>query len=121
MTKNTEKVIADMVKIAFDAFDEKKGIDVKILKVSNLTTIADYFVIATGSNSSQIIALQDNAYKKLGENGYKPSKIEGIRNNSWILMDYEDIILHIFSAEDREFYNLDHIWKDAIEIERKEL
>ena len=121
MTLNNENRIIDMVKIAYDSFDDKKGIDIKILKVASITSIADYFVIVTGNNPSQITALQDNAYKKLANNGYKPSRIEGIRNSSWVLMDYEDIILHIFTVEDREFYNLDHIWKDAQIISRKEL
>ena len=120
MNKEEARII-DMAKIAYDAFDEKKGKDIKILKLSNVTAIADYFIIVSGSNSSQITALQDNAAKKLSDSGFKPTRIEGIRNNTWTLMDYEDIILHIFSEEDREFYNLDHIWKDAEVIDRNKL
>ena len=113
--------ICEMVKTAYDAFDEKKGIDIKILKVASVTSIADYFVIVTGANPSQITALQDNAYKKLSDKGYRPTRIEGIRHSSWVLMDYSDIILHIFTTEDREFYNLDHIWKDADTVSRRDL
>ena len=121
-SNNIEELkICDMVKTAYDAFNEKKGIDIKILKVTSVTSIADYFVIVTGANPSQITALQDNAYKKLGDKGYRPTRIEGIRNSSWVLMDYSDIILHIFTTEDREFYNLDHIWKDADIVYREDI
>ena len=105
-----------MLKLAYNAVDEKKGNNIKVLELSGLTTIADYFILVTGTNSSQISAIRDNVYKKLGENGYKPSRIEGIRNSTWVLMDYSDIIVHIFSSDDREFYNLDNIWKDAKNI-----
>lgn len=113
--------VEQMVKIAYDAFEDKKGQDIKILKISNISTIADYFVIVTGANPSQIRALQDNAEEQLAKNGFKPTKIEGIKNSSWVLMDYSDIILHVFSTEDRDFYNLDHIWKDAEVISRENL
>ena len=117
MNKQEEIRIKDMLKIAFDAVDEKKGNNIKVLDLGELTPIADYFILVTGNNSSQITAIQDNVYKKLGENGYKPSRVEGIRNSTWVLMDYDDIIVHIFSPDDREFYNLDHIWKDAKTVE----
>lgn len=117
MNKNIEK----LVKIAYDAFADKKGIDIKILKISNISTIADYFVIVTGNNPSQVRALQDNAEEQLAKNGFRPSRIEGVKNSNWVLMDYSDVILHVFSTEDREFYNLDHIWKDAEVISRDSL
>lgn len=113
--------IEQLVKIAYDAFEDKKGLDIKILKISNISTIADYFVIVTGANPAQITSLQDNAEEQLAKNGFRPTKIEGIRNSSWVLMDYSDVILHVFSMEDREFYNLDHIWKDAEIITRESL
>lgn len=117
MTKNIE----NLVKIAYDAFADKKGIDIKILKISSISTIADYFIIVTGNNPSQVRALQDNAEEQLAKNGYIPTKIEGIKNSSWVLMDYTDVILHVFSVEDREYYNLDHVWKDADVISRESL
>lgn len=117
MNKQEEIRIKDMLKIAFDAVDEKKGHNIKVLDLEELTPIADYFILVTGNSSSQITAIQDNVYKKLGDNGYKPSRIEGVRNSTWVLMDYSDIIVHIFTPEDREFYNLDHIWKDAKTVE----
>jgi ribosome-associated protein len=118
---NNDKNIKDMVKIAYDALEDKKGIDIKILELTNVTAIADYFIIATGNNPSQITALRDNVAKQLSNKGYKPTRIEGIRNNSWVLMDYEDIVVHIFSMEDREFYNLTHIWKDATIVKRQDI
>ncbi|MBE5935647.1 MAG: ribosome silencing factor [Lachnospiraceae bacterium] len=116
MNKNESIRIKDMVNIAYGAVDEKKGHNIKVLDVSELTTIADYFILVTGTSTSQITALQDNVYKKLGDMGYKPSRIEGVRNSTWVLMDYNDIIVHIFSNDDREFYNLDNIWRDAKQV-----
>ena len=113
--------IKDIVKIAYDAFEDKKGEDIRILKIAGVSTIADYFVIVTGNNPSQVRALQDNAEEQLAKNGFRPSRIEGVKNSNWVLMDYSDVILHVFSTEDREFYNLDHIWKDAEVVSRESL
>ena len=113
MNKQEEIRIKDMLKIAFDAVDEKKGHNIKVLDLEDLTPAADYFILVTGNSSSQISAIQDNVYKKLGENGYKPSRVEGVRNSTWVLMDYNDIIVHIFVEEERSFYDLEHIWRDG--------
>ena len=108
MTKQRE-----MAKIVFDALDEKKGEDIKIIDIHNVSVIADYFVIASGTNSNQVQAIVDNVEEQLGRAGFEAKQIEGNRNSSWILMDYGDIIVHIFSKEDRLFYDLERIWRDG--------
>lgn len=111
----------DMVRIAYEALDKKKGKDIKVIKIDEISTIADYFIIASGTNSSQISALHEEVEESLSKNGYEPKRIEGIRSTNWILMDYGDIIVHVFSEEDREFYDLERIWRDGKILEKEEL
>jgi len=103
----------EKVKLAYEALDEKKGEDIQIIEIKEISIIADYFIIASGSNSLQVDALVKSVTEKLGKNGYEPLRIEGIRSASWILMDYGDVIVHVFSKEDRLFYNLERIWRDG--------
>ena len=103
----------EKVKLAYEALDEKKGEDIQIIEIKEISIIADYFIIASGSNSLQVDALVKSVTEKLGKNGYEPLRIEGIRSASWILMDYGDVIVHVFSREDRLFYNLERIWRDG--------
>jgi ribosome-associated protein len=107
----------EMAKIALDALLDKKGEDVRVIDISEVSTIADYFVIASGSNINQVQALVDNVEEQMHKAGYVDPKIEGHGSSTWVLMDYEDIIVHVFSEEDRSFYNLERIWKDGKEIE----
>ncbi|MFA9466086.1 MAG: ribosome silencing factor [Velocimicrobium sp.] len=107
------KKAMDMVKIAYEALDEKKGEDIRIIEIKDISIIADYLVIANGTNTSQVQALADGVENALSKQGYEPKAIEGIRNSSWILMDYNDIIVHVFSKEDRLFYDLERIWRDG--------
>lgn len=111
----TEMQSKEMVKIAYDALNDKKGEDIRIIDIHAISTIADYFVVATGNNLNQVQALVDNVEEQLAKAGYTmDKKIEGTRNSSWILMDYRDVVIHIFSQEDRIFYDLEHIWRDGI-------
>lgn len=103
----------DMAKIAVAALEDKKGEDVRVIEIGDISVIADYLVIANGNNASQVQALADNVEESLERQGYKPKAIEGIRNASWILMDYGDVIVHVFSKEDRLFYDLERIWRDG--------
>ena len=105
-----------MVQIVYDALDEKLGEDIEILKVDEISVIADYLVIANGRN-----AMTDLVEEKMIEAGYKSKRIEGNKNSSWVLMDYGDVIVHVFSKEDRLFYDLERIWKDGKKISREEL
>lgn len=111
----------EMAKLAYEALDAKKGEDIKIIEIGEITSIADYFIIANGSNTSQVDALVSAVEEALGRAGYEPKRIEGIRSASWILMDYGDIVVHVFSKEDRLFYNLERIWRDGKDVNPSEL
>lgn len=105
------------VKTAVAALNDKKGEDVRVLDIHDISSVADYFIIAAGNNERQIQTLSDNVEEKLKKEGLEPAGIEGYPNGSWILLDYTDFVVHIFSAEDRIFYDLERIWKDGREIE----
>lgn len=109
-TVSTEKMMAQ---IACKAIDDKKGQDIKIIDIHNVSVIADYFVIASGTNSNQVQAIVDNVEEQLGRAGFEAKQIEGNRNSSWILMDYGDVIVHVFDEENRLFYDLERIWRDG--------
>ncbi|MEY8516107.1 ribosome silencing factor [Lachnospiraceae bacterium 29-84] len=111
----------EMAKIACNALDEKKAEDIRVIDISEVSTIADYFIIATGTNTNQIQALVDAVDEALVKNGQSARQVEGSRNSSWVLMDYNDIIIHLFSREDRLFYDLERIWKDGKTIGADEL
>ena len=109
-TVSTEKMMAQ---IACKAIDDKKGQDIKVIDIQNVSVIADYFVIASGTNSNQVQAIVDNVEEQLGRAGFEAKQIEGNRNSSWILMDYGDVIVHVFDEENRLFYDLERIWRDG--------
>ena len=111
----------EMVKLAKAALEEKKGQNVKILDIRQVSVMADYFIIADGSNVNQVQAMVDNVEEMLGKAGYECKQIEGYRSGGWILMDYGDIIVHAFCREDRLFYDLERIWRDGKKVEREEL
>ena len=111
----------EMVKIAYNAIDDKKGMDISIIDISEISVLADYFIIAGGSNINQKKAIADNVVEQLGKEDVHPKSIEGYNNANWILMDYKDIIIHLFSKEDRLFYDLERIWQDGKVISPEEL
>lgn len=111
----------EMALISYHALEEKKGQDIKILDISGVSVLADYFIIASGSNSSQIQALIDNVEEKLGQAGYPLKRLEGNKSSSWILMDYGDLVIHIFDQEDRLFYDLERMWSDGKTVDIKTL
>lgn len=106
--------IKEAVLISKNALEDKKGYDVKILNISLISPLADYFVLATGNNKNQMQAMADEVSNKLTEAGVHGKITEGYEGGSWILMDYGDFIIHIFNSETRDFYNLDRIWRDAV-------
>lgn len=110
-----------MVKMAKAALDAKKGQDIKIIDIRQVTVIADYFLIADGANPNQVQAMVDNVEDVLGKAGYPCKQIEGYGSGGWVLMDYGDIIVHVFSREDRLFYDLERIWRDGKLLEDGEL
>ena len=92
---------------------EKKGLDIKVIEISDVSVIADYMVIATGTSSTHVKALADEVEYQLDKAGISVSHIEGYRSNTWILLDYIDVIVNVFSDEAREFYDLDRLWQDG--------
>ena len=111
----------EMARIAYDALDEKLGEDIRIIQIDEISVIADYLIIANGKNSNQIAALSDNVEMRMHQNGIHNERIEGNKHSTWILMDYKDVIVHVFSPEDRLFYDLERIWRDGKKIDRDQL
>ncbi|CVI69869.1 Ribosomal silencing factor RsfS [Clostridiales bacterium CHKCI001] len=104
----------DMVKTIYHALDDKKAKDIVIMNIQNVSMIADYFVIASGENQNQMQAMADNAEEEMTKKDCYFRHMEGYPNTDWILMDYNDVIVHIFNKESRIFYDLDRIWRDAL-------
>ena len=109
----------ETAKMAVKALDSKKALDIKVIKIQDISAIADYFVIATGTSSTHVKALADELEAQLDEAGISVSHVEGYRSNSWILLDYVDVVVHVFSDEAREYYDLERLWQDGeiIDIE----
>lgn len=102
-----------MAKLAYEALDEKKAEDIKVIDISEISVIADYFVIANGTNESQVRALVDNVEDKLAKVGFQTKQREGHGLGSWVLLDFGEIIVHVFDRENRLFYDLERIWRDG--------
>ena len=112
---------AEMAKVAYMALDEKKGEDIKIIDISGVSTLADYFVIANGTNITQVQALVENVEEKMYKAGFEIKRKEGSHGSTWILMDFGDIVVDVFDKEDRLFYDLERMWSDGKQIEVDEL
>lgn len=110
-----------LAKTAFNALDEKKGMDITIIDISQISVLADYFIIAGGNNENQVKALADNVEGELAKEGISPKHTEGYNNANWILMDFGDIIVHVFNQDDRLFYDLERIWRDGKIINAEDL
>lgn len=110
----------EMVKLAVSALEDKKGEDIRVIDIHEVSVLADYFLIASGGNANQVQAMTDNVEEILGKAGYLCRQIEGYQSANWILMDYGDIIVHIFCREDRLFYDLERIWRDGKVVELNE-
>ncbi|MBR3581506.1 MAG: ribosome silencing factor [Lachnospiraceae bacterium] len=107
------KDIEKIVKLARNAMEDKKAIDVKVIYIGEISVMADYFIICSANSSAQLEAIVDNVAEELAKEKVYCKKTEGNRNSGWILMDYGDIVVHVFMREDREFYNLERIWRDG--------
>ncbi len=114
VTMDQIKALLPVIK---NAMLDKKASEIRILDISKISSIADYFVITNGDNANQVQAIVDSVDEALGKLGHHPRAVEGYRNAGWILMDYGDIIINVFSREDRLFYDLERIWKDGIPVE----
>lgn len=111
----------EMARLAYHALDERKGEDIVMIDISPVSVMADYFLIANGSNENQVRALVDNVEEELGKAGYHVKQREGYGLGSWVLMDYGEIIVHVFDKENRLFYDLERIWRDGKRVEIEEL
>lgn len=120
MEKDMEKS-KEMARLAISALEDKKAEDIKVIDISEVSVIADYFIIGGGSNHSQIQALCDNVEEKLGRAGFALRQKEGYAAADWILMDFGDLIVHIFDRENRLLYDLERIWRDGKQIPSEEL
>ena len=112
----------EMAVLAAKALDAKKGEEIKIMEVTELTTLADYFVICTGGSNTQINALCDAVEEALDtQGGEKPLHREGHRGGIWVLLDYGCVVVHVFNAEAREFYSLERLWSDGKPLDMSEI
>ena len=111
-----EKGKALALRIA-EVLDDRKAQDIKIINVNKKTVIADYFVIAGGSSRTQVNALADEVEYKLGLEGIEPTKVEGRGDGSWVLLDFDSVIVHVFGRESRDFYKLEKLWAEGTPVE----
>ena len=95
------------------ALEDKKGNDIHVIRISGISSMCDYLVIADGSNRNQVQAMCNNVEHAMRETGAEMKNREGYANGGWILLDYYDIIIHVFSEKERSFYDLDNIWRDG--------
>ena len=112
------KTPRELALLAARALSEKKGREIQVLEIADLTTLADYFVLCTGSSNTQINALVDNVEKVMAEEAEEqPLHREGYRGGTWVLLDYGCIAVHVFNAEAREFYGLERLWRDGKSVD----
>ena len=107
----------ELAKEAAKYLNNKKAEEIKIVKIEDISSLTDYFVFATGTSNTHVNALADELEVGLKSVGIMPDHMEGYRANSWVLMDYNSVIVHIFTPESREFYDLDRLWHDGESID----
>ncbi len=112
--------IKEQTGVVVSALDAKMAEDIKVLKIEEVTTLADYFILCTGNSSTHVNTLRDAVEMKLEEKGIRPHHIEG-HGGVWVLMDYGSVVIHIFTDEGRKFYQLDKVWADAENIPLEEI
>ena len=112
----------EMVKLAITALEDKKGEDIRVIDIHEVSVLADYFLIVSGSNGNQVQAMADNVEETLGKKlSLSAKQVEGYTTANWILMDYRDVVIHIFDQENRRFYDLARIWRDGKDVAVEEL
>lgn len=104
----TKTLVEKIVKV----LDDKKAEDIKVIKISELTVMADYFIIANGTSNTHVRSLAEEVEEALSKEGTEARNIEG-RSTGWILLDYNDVVVHVFTPHDRDYYNLERLWSDA--------
>lgn len=107
----------ELIRSAVKILNSKKAEDIKVIRIGDLTIIADYFIIADGTSSTQTKALADELEFRLKEMGREPHQVQGNNGSNWIILDYSDVVIHIFYKETRDFYNLERLWRDGEEVD----
>ena len=110
-----------MVRIAYDALDEKKADDITVIDIHDVSTIADFYVITNGENTNHVQALVENVQEKMFKAGFACRSLEGYKAANWVLMDYGDIVVNVFSREDRRWFDLERIWRDGKLVSKDEI
>ena len=105
--------VEEKLEIILKSCESKKGIDTKVMDIKGMTSIADYFVIVSGNSSAQVDALAREIDEKLSAQGEEPMNTEGKNSSRWIILDFGDIIVHVFHKDEREYYNLERLWEDS--------
>ncbi len=100
---------------------DKKAEDIQVINIADITVLADYFVICTGNNSTHVRTLGEEVDYMLGKDEIMPHHIEGHRSTEWILLDYGSVVVHVFYKESREFYNLERLWQDGVQLDLDEI
>ena len=108
-----KELMENIVKV----LDSKKAKDIRAIRIGDLTILGEYFVIATGTSSTQVKMLADEVDDQLGEKGVQPHRVEGYHSENWIILDYTDVIVHIFHEDTREFYDLERLWADGEKVD----
>ena len=111
----------EMARLAVDALEDRKAVNIQVIDISSVSILGDYFIIANGTNRNQIQALSDNVEESLGRAGFNPKQIEGYNTANWVLLDYRDVIIHIFDPDSRSYYDLERIWRDGKLIDISDL
>jgi len=111
----------EALRLALTAFEDKKAFDIVLLDISKVASFASYFLMCSGDSSRQIQAIADEVDKKLKENGIRPNHVEGYRHAEWILMDYVDIVVHVFSESARGYYDLERLWRDGKRLDARKV
>ncbi|MBQ7187306.1 MAG: ribosome silencing factor [Ruminococcus sp.] len=117
MAKLEQRAIIETI---IKALDSKRAEDIRLIGIKDLTIVADYFVIADGTSNTQTKALADEVEFKLKQHGIEPIRTEGYQGANWIVLDYGDIVVHVFYKETRDFYNLERLWQDGEQIDISE-
>ena len=118
---NSKERSGELARIAIAALEEKKASEIRVIDISEVSVLADYFIIANGSNRPQMQAMSDEVSEKMEKAGAVLKQVEGYDNASWILLDFGDVIVHIFGEQDRLLYDLERIWRDGKQVDPDQL
>lgn len=109
--------VLETVKCAINALDKKMARDIELLRIEEVTSLADYFIVCTGTSNTHVNTLKEEIEFQLEQNGVRRHHVEGHGNEAWVLLDYLSVVIHIFTDEARKFYQLDRVWADAERVD----